>query len=237
MLSAATLPGIANLSAAGSAQFSPDGDTIAAGTGSGSIRLWNAATRQPLGPPIPAAGSFVFSPDGKTLAIGPASGPVRVWDIAARRWVGARIPSSGAPAAFSPDGSILAAASQASVQLWNVRTGKLMTAIGIGDEYGEYSVAFSPAGNLLAIGFANNEAGLWDVGCGYRPVGRRRPRRHHRLSRHVPAGGGGGGVQPRRADPGHWLRAWRRQPRRRRRHAEAVRRRDPGTDRWSQHQR
>jgi WD40 repeat protein len=68
--------------------FSPDGTLLAAAYGDGYVRLWNPATRQPVGVPLPAyAGSVAavhgvaFSPDGKLLATADADGTVRTWDM------------------------------------------------------------------------------------------------------------------------------------------------------------
>jgi WD40 repeat protein len=65
--------------------FSPDGTILAAGSGSGSVQLWDLATSQPIGTPLIPIGthlivgfgqisSMAFSPDGKILAVGYSDG-------------------------------------------------------------------------------------------------------------------------------------------------------------------
>src|SRR5215831_16107754 len=100
MLAAATLPGIAILTGhAGpvvSVAFSPDGKTVAAGRGDGTVRLWDLATHRQIGGILgrPQNGhvggvlSVAFSPDGKTVAAGRGDGTVRLWDLTTHRQIG-----------------------------------------------------------------------------------------------------------------------------------------------------
>ncbi|MDX3709190.1 helix-turn-helix domain-containing protein [Streptomyces europaeiscabiei] len=54
--------------------FSPDGDTLAVGGDAGTLQLWDIATQQPLGPPLPTPGGSIdtlaFSPDSTLLYAG-----------------------------------------------------------------------------------------------------------------------------------------------------------------------
>lgn len=54
--------------------FSPDGGTLAVGGDAGTLQLWDIATQQPLGPPLPTPGGSIdtlaFSPDSTLLYAG-----------------------------------------------------------------------------------------------------------------------------------------------------------------------
>ena len=56
------------------AALSPDGSLMATGDERGTVTVYDAATRRPLGPPYLIRGGLIqnvrFSPDGGTLAIG-----------------------------------------------------------------------------------------------------------------------------------------------------------------------
>src|SRR5207253_1907495 len=58
--------------------LSADGKTLAAGTGGGTVRVWDVATRKELAALRPKAGGIVralaFAPDGKPLASGHGQG-------------------------------------------------------------------------------------------------------------------------------------------------------------------
>jgi WD40 repeat protein len=103
-----------------SVAFSPDSKLLASSGDGRTVRLWDPATRQAIGAPLPAATSpggdvfgVAFSPDGKLLASGGADGTVRLWNPATRQAPLAPLPpvAGGVKGvAFSPDGKLLAAA-------------------------------------------------------------------------------------------------------------------------------
>ncbi|WP_175409881.1 hypothetical protein [Streptomyces sp. TRM64462] len=70
---------------------SPDGRTLAVGGDHGTLQLWDIATQQPLGGPLPTPGeaiaSLAFSPDSGTLYAGSAHVPVQRHTIAPARAV------------------------------------------------------------------------------------------------------------------------------------------------------
>ena len=115
-----------------SVAFSPDGTRIVSGSDDNTVRLWDAATGQPIGQPLTghtdAVYSVAFSPDGTRIASGSRDNTVRLWDAATGQPIGQ--PLTGhtdavTSVAFSPDGKrIVSGSADNTVRLWDADTGQ-----------------------------------------------------------------------------------------------------------------
>ena len=139
------------------AVFSPDGKTILSAGWDNRIVMWNAATHQPIGPPIAGPKGLVsvaFSPDGSHFAAA-GGGSIMLWNTATRQPFGEPLHTSEnlVLLGFSPDGKLLAATSDAygghpaTVLLWDIASRQ-----PVGQPIEGSSFAFSPDHSLLAIG-------------------------------------------------------------------------------------
>lgn len=168
--------------------FSPGGATLAAGGNDGRVWLWNVATRRRVG--VLATGhagpvsSLAFSPGGMTLAAGGSDGTVRLWKSLTRHTRAITLAYGGSlpvSVTFSPDGKTLAAGDFA-VRLWDVATGRQTRQLRAPPD-GFTQVAFSPGGEILAVGggsgadllrsgiIGTGVVDLWNLATG-RPIAR-----------------------------------------------------------------
>jgi WD40 repeat protein len=138
------------------AVFSPDGRSILSAGWDDRIVLWNAASHQPIGQPIPCPKGLVgvaFNPDGSRFASA-SSGSIVVWDTKSRRPSGEslRAKEDFVHVGFSSKGDLIAASTEAygghpsRVYLWNLATHHL-----IGDPILGANFAFSPDDSILAV--------------------------------------------------------------------------------------
>ena len=172
---------------ANSVAFSPDGKLLA-DADAHIVRLWNPATGQAVGAPLPADTStgngvygVAFSPDGKLLASADGDGTVRLWNPATGQPVGAPLPADTGPARRRATGWRSARTASCwpartyngTVRLWNPATGQPVGApsrLTPAPFSGVNGVAFSPDGKLLASADADGTVRLWNPATG-QPVG------------------------------------------------------------------
>ncbi len=146
--------------------LSPDGKQLASAGVNQTIRLFDFASGKET---IPASGpkagllGLASSIDGKRLASASSNGMLQLWNAETseltREWDGHH--RGEAAVAFAPDQKHLASASD-TVRIWDLDMGqeKMQLPVKAGDF--AFSVAFQPAGKLLAVGYRSGLVEIWD---------------------------------------------------------------------------
>jgi WD40 repeat protein len=148
--------------------FSPDGKTLVAGAGDGSVRVFDARTvhlertLHPIGEPNT---SLAFAPDG-TLVTGSWSGIVQRWDVSQGKQLGRALlamPSPVSTISFDPTGEELATGggSDGFVKLWDARTLQQLGSTFPGEPGKWASALFTPDGAELVTLYANGRGTVW----------------------------------------------------------------------------
>ena len=153
--------------------FSPDGNTIASGSGNGTIRLWNVHTGEfikYLEGHTKSVNSVVFSPNGNTLLSTGEDGAC-LWDVNTGEYI-EEVQIPAVSAAFSPDGKTCAIGSEIGISVRDAHTFQFLESLRTykgsednnfrGKDIGSItSVDFSPDGNTI-VSCGGNNVHLWD---------------------------------------------------------------------------
>ena len=140
--------------------LSPDGQTLATGSNTGSVRLW--ALRQPDTPSTVLdtqevqVGELQFSPDGHTLISMDQAKTLRVWELRQSNPTFTVLrghTDAVSSVAFSPDGhTLVSGAKDHTVRLWDLRQPDSAPTVLSDYKAPVLSVALSPDGQWLATG-------------------------------------------------------------------------------------
>lgn len=149
--------------------WSPDGRWLASTAEDLSLRVWNAASGQPLF----ASPQHTFpvcrarwSSDGRTITAASEDGEIRLWDVSTYECV--TLPSGDASpelsyACWAPDGRTLASDGPDSlVYLWDVDTSRCIARLK-GHAERVWWVAFSSNDTRLASASQDGTVRLWDT--------------------------------------------------------------------------
>lgn len=161
--------------------YSPDGRTMASGSGDRTVKLWNTGSGRELAS-LPGHNFTVhrvaFSADGKTLASAtahPSQPTITLWDIATRKPLGS-LTGNSRPLCLTFGGAgetLVAVYEDMVVKWWDVRTRQASAALTLQRAAGPgRCVAYSPTARSLAIGDSQGKVWLGDVDFDKRPSGR-----------------------------------------------------------------
>ena len=147
--------------------FAPDGETLAIGTESGALFLWDAGSKQQKVISYTKAASLAFSPDGKFLATAALGTPVVLWNTT--QWTEqvllADSTTRGAEAklAFSQDGrSLVVGSGGDTVQVWDMDQ-LVKTHVLTVEADTIACLSLAPDGHTLAAGLFGRSLMLWDL--------------------------------------------------------------------------
>jgi WD40 repeat protein len=162
--------------------FSPESARLAGGKLNGHFEIWDIPGQRLVMDQAACeeyfyASSLAFSPDGQRLALactdaGQRGLNVQVWQVVpeAKRLMELTATQDGygfTHVAYSRDGALIAATGN-QARVWNAADGAALLTVPQEDipVYGALSLALSPDGQILALGFTDGSVDVWGVAGG-----------------------------------------------------------------------
>lgn len=104
-----------------------------------------------------------FSPDGRLLGSGSADQTAKVWCVETGKSIKTFVHDNWVYCvAFSMNGETFASASKCNVQLWNFKTGCLLTLCPMGNSMID-SIALTPNGKIIASAVRDGTVSVWNA--------------------------------------------------------------------------
>ncbi|REK08466.1 MAG: hypothetical protein DWQ37_20205, partial [Planctomycetota bacterium] len=157
------------------AVFSPDGTKLATTSIDGTARIWDVATRTPIGAALKHRGrveAAAFSPNSAYLVTGDSSGSTRLWDASSGHELYGPAYHGGGwvlDVAFTSDGNSILCADggnlKCRVSLWNA-TADEPEGVTFETPHEIDKIAVSPRANVFATGDRGGVVRFWDVSSG-----------------------------------------------------------------------
>jgi|ERR1719383_429421 len=146
------------------------GDSVVSGSADGTVRIWSASEgsqKSMLTDLVGAVTSVTLQPSGRYFAASASSGIWGLYDLAAASLLykspDPQSPTEYISSRFHPDGVLLGCATRAAtVEIWDLPSGKTAPAATIAADGAVHSLSFSENGYILATA-SDTGVQIWDL--------------------------------------------------------------------------